>query len=135
MIPHRGIDYAAPTGTPVFASGDGKVVKASTTNANGKFIVISHGEQFMTKYLHLSNFANKIKKGKRVKQGQTIGYVGSTGYATGPTYIMNFLLMGFTGTQNSQLPKAASIPPNQLEDFLYETERNRMLLALKFLTP
>ena len=130
VIPHRGIDYAAPTGTPVFASGDGKVIKASRTKANGKFIVISHGEQFVTKYLHLSNFANRIKKGKRVKQGQTIGYVGSTGYATGPHLHYEFLVNGVhRNPRTVQLPKAASIPPNQLEDFLYETERNRMLLT------
>ena len=130
VIPHRGIDYAAPTGTPVFASGDGKVIKASRTKANGKFIVISHGEQFVTKYLHLSNFANRIKKGKRVKQGQIIGYVGSTGYATGPHLHYEFLVNGVhRNPRTVQLPKAASIPPNQLEDFLYETERNRMLLA------
>ena len=130
VIPHRGIDYAAPNGTPVFASGDGKVIKASRTKANGKFIVLSHGEQFVTKYLHLSNFANKIKKGKRVKQGQTIGYVGSTGYATGPHLHYEFLVNGVhRNPRTVQLPKAASIPPNQIEDFLYETERNRMLLA------
>ena len=130
VIPHRGIDYAAPTGTPVFASGDGKVIKASRTKANGKFIVISHGEQFVTKYLHLSNFANRIKKGKRVKQGQIIGYVGSTGYATGPHLHYEFLVNGVhRNPRTVQLPKAASIPPNQLENFLYKTERNRMLLA------
>ena len=129
VIPHRGIDYAAPTGTPVFASGDGKVIKASSTKANGKFIVISHGEQFVTKYLHLSNFANRIKKGKRVKQGQIIGYVGSTGYATGPHLHYEFLVNGVhRNPRTVQLPKAASIPPNQLEDFLYATERNRMLV-------
>ncbi|MEC8299230.1 MAG: peptidoglycan DD-metalloendopeptidase family protein [Pseudomonadota bacterium] len=130
VIPHRGIDYAAPSGTPVFASGDGKVIEATRTKANGKFIVISHGEQFVTKYLHLSNFANRIKKGKRVKQGQTIGYVGSTGYATGPHLHYEFLVNGVhRNPRTVELPKAASIPPNQLESFLYETERNRMLLA------
>mgnify|MGYP001409296781 CR=1 FL=1 len=129
VIPHRGIDYAAPNGTPVFASGDGKIIKASKTKANGKFIVISHGEQFVTKYLHLSDFANRIKKGKRVKQGETIGYVGSTGYATGPHLHYEFLVDGVhRNPRTVQLPKAASIPPTQLEDFLHETERNRMLL-------
>ena len=136
VIPHRGIDYAAPRGTPVFASGDGKVIEASRTKANGKFIVISHGEQFVTKYLHLSNFANRVKKGKRVKQGQTIGYVGSTGYATGPHLHYEFLVNGVhRNPRTVQLPKAASIPPNQLEDFLHKTERNRMLLTSQILTP
>jgi murein DD-endopeptidase MepM/ murein hydrolase activator NlpD len=136
VIPHRGIDYAAPVGTPVFASGDGKVITASRTKANGKFIVISHGEQFVTKYLHLSNFANRIKKGKRVKQGQTIGYVGSTGYATGPHLHYEFLVNGVhRNPRTVQLPKAASISPNQLEDFLYETERNRLLLASQISNP
>ena len=136
VIPHRGIDYAAPVGTPVFASGDGKVITASRTKANGKFIVISHGEQFVTKYLHLLNFANRIKKGKRVKQGQTIGYVGSTGYATGPHLHYEFLVNGIhRNPRTVQLPKAASISPNQLEDFLYETERSRLLLATQISKP
>ncbi|MDA1077034.1 MAG: peptidoglycan DD-metalloendopeptidase family protein, partial [Proteobacteria bacterium] len=82
-MPHRGIDYVAPTGTPILASGDGKVVTASQTSANGNYVVIQHGEQFMTKYLHLSKFARGVKRNAKVRQGQVIGYVGATGWATG----------------------------------------------------
>ena len=82
--PHRGIDYAAPTGTPILAAGDGRIKTASRTNSNGRYIVIQHGEQFVTKYLHLSKFGKNIKSGRKVRQGQIIGYVGSTGWATGP---------------------------------------------------
>lgn len=130
VIPHRGIDYAAPRGTPVFASGDGKVIEASRNKANGKYIVISHGEQFVTKYLHLSNFAKKVKKGKWVKQGQTIGYVGATGYATGPHLHYEFVVNGIhRNPKTVQLPKASSISKEQLKDFLDKTERNRMLIT------
>ena len=93
-MPHRGIDYAAPTGTPILASGDGRVQAASKSSANGNYIVIQHGEQFTTKYLHLSRFARGIRKGSRVEQGDIIGYVGSTGWATGPHLHYEFLVNG-----------------------------------------
>ena len=83
-MPHRGIDYAAPVGTPVLAAGDGTVRIASRTHANGNYVVIRHGETFETKYLHLSRIARGIRGGTRVAQGKVIGYVGATGYATGP---------------------------------------------------
>ena len=82
--PHRGIDYAAPIGTPILAAGDGRINTATRNRANGRYIIINHGQQFVTKYLHLSKFARGIKAGKRVKQGQVIGYVGATGLVTGP---------------------------------------------------
>jgi len=82
--PHLGIDYAAPTGTPVQATGDGVVVFAARSGANGNMVKIRHNETFTTYYLHLSKFARGIKKGSRVKQGDVIGYVGSTGLSTGP---------------------------------------------------
>ncbi len=81
---HKGTDYAAPRGTPVVATGDGRVTFAGRNGSFGKLVVIQHGERFQTKYAHLNGYANGIKKGKRIKQGQIIGYVGSTGGATGP---------------------------------------------------
>lgn len=93
-MPHRGIDYAAPTGTPILAAGDGRIQAASKSNANGNYIVLQHGEQFVTKYLHLSRFARGIRAGGRVEQGQIIGYVGSTGAATGPHLHYEFLVNG-----------------------------------------
>ncbi len=81
---HPAIDYAAPTGTPIKSVGDGVIIKKGYTRANGNYIKIRHNSSYETIYLHMSGFAKKIGNGKRVAQGQTIGYVGSTGLATGP---------------------------------------------------
>ena len=117
-MPHRGIDYAAPTGTPVLASGDGKVIKAGRTGANGNYIVIRHGEQFVTKYLHLSRFARGIRANATVRQGQTIGYVGSTGWATGPHLHYEFLVHGVhKNPRTVRLPDADPVPNAELERF------------------
>jgi len=117
-MPHRGIDYAAPSGTPILAAGNGTVVTASRTEANGNFIVIKHGEQFVTKYLHLSKFARGVSRGARVKQGQTIGYVGATGWATAPHLHYEFLVNGVhKNPRTVKLPDAAPIPPGELPRF------------------
>ena len=81
---HRGTDFAAPTGTPIMASGNGIVKKAGWCGGGGNCIKIKHNSTYETVYAHMSKFARGIKKGVRVKQGQTIGYVGSTGKSTGP---------------------------------------------------
>ena len=81
---HRGTDFAAPEGTPIMASGDGIITKASWCGGGGNCVKIRHNSSYSTVYAHMSKFAANIKKGKRVKQGQTIGYVGSTGKSTGP---------------------------------------------------
>ncbi len=83
--PHHGVDYAAPRGTPVHTVADGTVVYAGYSGGAGRMVKIRHnGTSFLTKYLHLSRFAKGIRSGARVNQGQTIGYVGSTGLSTGP---------------------------------------------------
>lgn len=83
--PHTGVDYAAPSGTPVHALGDGTVISAGwTTTGGGNVIKIKHNSTYTTGYLHLKGFAKGIKKGVKVSQGQVIGYVGSTGVSTGP---------------------------------------------------
>ena len=81
---HRGTDFAAPKGTPIMASGSGTIERASRNGAYGKYIRIRHNSTYKTAYAHLSKYGRKIKKGARVKQGQIIGYVGSTGRSTGP---------------------------------------------------
>ncbi len=81
---HTGTDFAAPTGTPIMASGDGKVVKAGWCGGGGNCVKIKHNTKYQTVYAHMSKFGRGIKKGVRVKQGQIIGYVGSTGLSTGP---------------------------------------------------
>ena len=81
---HRGTDFAAPMGTPIMASGDGVIVKAKWCGGGGNCIKIKHNSTYQTIYAHMSRFANGMKPGKRIKQGQIIGYVGSTGKSTGP---------------------------------------------------
>lgn len=82
--PHLGVDYAAPTGTPVWSVADGTVTYAGWKGGYGKFVEIRHVSGYSTTYGHFSGFAHGVKKGARVRQGQTIGYVGATGQATGP---------------------------------------------------
>ena len=81
---HQGTDFAAPMGTPIMASGDGKIVKARWCGGGGNCIKIKHNSTYSTVYAHMSKFGKNIKEGKKVKQGQIIGYVGSTGTSTGP---------------------------------------------------
>ena len=82
--PHTGVDYAAPAGTPVVSIGDGVVTSARNEGAGGNVIRIRHNSVYSTAYLHLSRYASGIRAGKRVRQGEVIGYVGSTGRSTGP---------------------------------------------------
>lgn len=88
--PHLGVDYAAPTGTPVQAIGDGVVQEAQYKGGNGNYVRIKHNSTYSSGYLHLSKYGKGIKPGARVKQGQIIGYVGSTGLSTGPHLDLRF---------------------------------------------
>lgn len=106
--PHRGIDYAAPPGTDVRAASDGRVVTAAYTRNNGNYVVIQHGQRYRTKYLHLRRIASGIKAGARIKQGQTIGEVGSTGLATGPHLHYEFLVDGV-----HQNPRTVDLPAGE----------------------
>lgn len=81
---HQGVDFAAPTGTPIYAAGDGRVEIAKRNGGYGKYIRIRHTTEYSTAYAHLSRFAKSIEPGRRVRQGQVIGYVGTTGRSTGP---------------------------------------------------
>jgi len=115
---HRGIDYAAPTGTPIVSPGDGRVVRAGYTKANGNFLVVQHGQQYTTKYLHLSK--RHVKKGQKVSQGQLIGRVGATGWATGPHLHYEFLVNGVhrnPRTILNKLPKAKAISKIEMPTF------------------
>jgi len=89
---HNGIDYRAPTGTPVYAAGDGKVIESAKNQYNGNYVFIQHANSIVTKYLHFSRRA--VKKGQRVRQGQVIGYVGATGLAQGPHLHYEFVVRG-----------------------------------------
>ena len=88
--PHLGTDYAAPYGTPIYAVGNGVVSKAGYTRGNGNYVKIRHNKTYETQYLHMQKFAKGITPGVHVKQGQVIGYVGSTGLATGPHVCFRF---------------------------------------------
>lgn len=87
---HLGTDYAAPRGTPIFSTADGQVIKKGYTSGNGNYVKIRHNSTYTTQYLHMSKFASGIAVGKRVRQGEVIGYVGSTGLATGPHVCYRF---------------------------------------------
>ena len=87
---HLGTDYAAPTGTEIRSVGDGTVVEARYTSANGNYVKIKHNGTYTTQYLHMSKIASGTKPGSRIKQGEVIGYVGSTGLATGPHLCFRF---------------------------------------------
>lgn len=129
-MPHRGIDYAANRGTPVRAAGEGKILKAERNEASGNFIVVRHGERYTTKYLHLSKFARGIKAGARVKQGQTIGYVGATGWATGPHLHYEFLVDGIhRNPRTVRLPNSSPVPERELASF--KAAVGSIILALR----
>lgn len=117
--PHFGTDYAAPTGTPIMAVGNGVVTAASYTGGNGRFVKIRHDKTYETQYLHMSRFANGIRPGVAVSQGQVIGYVGSTGLATGPHVCFRFWKNG-TQVDHRKLrfPSGELLPKNLLSDYL-----------------
>ena len=105
---HPAIDYAAPTGTPIMAVGDGTIVRIGRTGGNGNFIKIRHNNGYETMYLHMSHFAKGMHNGKRVAQGSRIGYVGSTGLATGPHLCFRMFKNGSPVNPNSVRTAAAS---------------------------
>ena len=118
VIPHLGTDYAAPSGTPIRAVANGVVEKASYTKNNGKYVKLKHDKQYKTQYLHMSGFASGIKSGARVKQGQTIGYVGQTGLATGPHVCFRFWKNGKQINHlRENFPPANPMPDTELPAF------------------
>jgi murein DD-endopeptidase MepM/ murein hydrolase activator NlpD len=126
---HKGVDYAAPTGTPIRASGDGRLTYAGRKGGYGKVVFIQHGGKYTTVYAHMSRFAKGMKSGKRVRQGQVIGYVGKTGYATGPHLHYEFRVNGgHRDPLRVKLPKANPIADRHRESFLRvaETRTNQL---------
>jgi len=111
---HPAIDYAAPPGTPIKSVGDGIITKKGYTRGNGNYIKIRHNSSYETLYLHMKGFARGIAQGKRVAQGQTIGYVGSTGLATGPHLCFRMRKNG--APVNPQRVKAPSVKPVSKEN-------------------
>lgn len=117
--PHRGIDYAAPIGTPVQAVGDGIVSTVKREAAAGKMIKIKHNSVYSSAYLHLSGYAKGIKSGAKVRQGQIIGYVGSTGRSTGPHLDFRFWKNGsLVNYLNLKFPSSKSIADTSIHHFV-----------------
>ena len=115
---HQGTDFAAPTGTPIMASGSGVVERASWFGAYGKFIMIRHNSTYKTAYAHLSGFAKGVRSGSRVQQGKVIGYVGSTGRSTGPHLHYEVLVNGKrVNSQKLNLPSGKNLVGAEKEDF------------------
>ena len=115
---HLGTDYAAPYGTPILAVGDGVVVEATRRGGNGKFVKIRHDKTYQTQYLHMQKFAKGISPGVHVKQGQTIGYVGSTGLATGPHVCFRFWKNGKqVNHRRLEFPPPKPLPDTEMPAF------------------
>jgi murein DD-endopeptidase MepM/ murein hydrolase activator NlpD len=114
---HRGVDYAAPTGTPIKAAGDGKVVFRGVKGGYGRTVILQHGSNITTLYGHMSRFA-KPRVGSRVKQGQVIGYVGMSGLATGPHLHYEYRINGVhRNPRTVPLPPAEPVPTQDWDDF------------------
>ncbi len=122
---HNGVDYRAPSGTPVYAAGNGTVTRSGYGKNNGHHVFIQHGNGIVTKYLHFSK--RTVKKGDRVKQGHVIGYVGATGLAEAPHLHYEFLVNGVhRNPRTVDLPKAEALPEERMANF---QDRVRPLLA------
>ena len=122
---HRGTDFAAPIGTPIMASGDGVIKKVGWCGGGGKCIVIRHNSTYQTVYAHMSKFASGIKNGIRVKQGQTIGYVGSTGKSTGPHLHYEVIINGKkVNSQTLKLPSGKILKGEARK--IFETEKIKL---------
>jgi murein DD-endopeptidase MepM/ murein hydrolase activator NlpD len=134
---HNGTDFAAPTGTPIRSAGDGIVLEAQYKGGNGNYVKIRHNGTYTTQYLHMSKIGTGIKPGVRVRQGQTIGFVGSTGLANGPHLCYRFWKNGVqVDALKVQLPAAEPVKDAQREAFESVKERlTKRLDEIKFPRP
>ena len=128
---HLGTDYVAPRGTPIRSVADGVVTEARRNRGNGIYVKIKHNNKYSTQYLHMSKFAKKIKKGVRVTQGQTIGYVGSTGLASGPHVCFRFWKNGVQVDPYKQNDLPPGEPISQIHHNTFEYIRLKYLEKLK----
>ena len=119
---HRGVDFAAPTGTPIYAAGDGVITFRGRKGAYGKYIRIRHAAGYSTAYAHLSRFKKGATQGRRVKQGEVIGYVGSTGRSTGPHLHYEILVGGRqTNPLTIKMPSGTTLKGRDLARFQTKT--------------
>jgi murein DD-endopeptidase MepM/ murein hydrolase activator NlpD len=115
---HKGVDYAAKTGTPVRATGDGKIIHRATKGGYGRTIIVQHGTKYSTLYAHLNSYAKKLRTGSQVRQGQIIGFVGKTGLATGPHLHYEFRVNDtHRNPLTVKLPDAAPLAQESRDDF------------------
>ncbi|HHJ35600.1 MAG TPA: hypothetical protein ENJ87_07530 [Gammaproteobacteria bacterium] len=115
---HKGVDYAAKRGTPIHAAGDGKVIFKGKKGGYGNVIILQHGSKYSTLYAHLKSYNRKLRKGSKVKQGQTIAYVGSSGLATGPHLHYEFRVNGtHRNPLTVHLPESKPVPKRYMADF------------------
>ena len=122
---HRGTDFAAPMGTPIMASGSGTITRARWCGAGGNCVEIKHNSTYKTIYAHMKNFAKGIKEGTRVKQGQTIGYVGSTGKSTGPHLHYEVVVNGKkVNSQKLRLPSGKVLKGKERK--IFEVEKIKL---------
>jgi len=120
---HKGVDYAASRGTPIRASGDGKVIYKGKKGGYGKTVILKHGSRYTTLYAHMSNYNRKIRSGSRVKQGQVIGYIGSTGLASGPHLHYEFRVNGVhRNPLTVKFPSTKPIPKRHRDNFELTTQ-------------
>tara|TARA_Y100000294_G_scaffold144078_1_gene138864 strand:- start:13 stop:420 length:408 start_codon:yes stop_codon:yes gene_type:complete len=127
---HQGTDFAAREGVPIMASGSGTVVKSGWCGGGGNCIKIKHNSTYETVYAHLKNFARGIKKNKKVKQGQIIGYVGTTGLSTGPHLHYEVIVNGKkVNSQKLKLPSGKSLKDSERELFEIHRIKTDVLIA------
>lgn len=127
---HKGVDYAAKTGTPIYAAGDGKVIFKGKKGGYGNVMILQHGSKYTTLYAHLNSYNRKLKVGSKVTQGQTIAYVGKTGLATGPHLHYEFRVNGVhRNPLTVKLPESTPVPEQHMADF--ESTTTPMLAQLE----
>jgi murein DD-endopeptidase MepM/ murein hydrolase activator NlpD len=127
---HTGVDFAAPRGTRVIAAADGTVISAGPRGGYGNAVEVRHGGSITTLYAHLSGFARGVRAGSRVRQGEPIGYVGATGFATGPHLHYEFKIGGMhQDPMRVALPKAEPVPARLQPQFLQVAAQARETIA------
>jgi len=127
---HKGTDFAAPMGTPIMASGSGTITRAKWCGGGGNCIKIKHNSTYETVYAHLKSFAAGIKTGKKVKQGQIIGYVGSTGMSTGPHLHYEVIINGkHVNSQTLKLPSGKTLKDVERKKFEVHRIKTDVLVA------
>jgi murein DD-endopeptidase MepM/ murein hydrolase activator NlpD len=129
---HTGVDWAAPAGTPIYAAGNGVIEKEGWESGYGKFILIRHNNGYETAYGHMTAFARGVDEGTRVRQGQVIGFVGSTGLSTGTHVHFEIRINGrFVDPMRIKLPRGRELAGPMLASFEKERERLDGIMARK----